>query len=223
MLQKSLKKKFYSRWVEAIMDQNPGLKEFAGSLRNEQITRFKDLQEEIGESRLRNIQSGAAEPANGVVNARATAGNYSEISILRRELQKRRRIKPLRKLFAEIPRVLQAIKPCMLMSPLSVSTFLKPGSIDFDLVVFDEASQLPTAEAIPSILRAKQVVVAGDENQLPPTSFFKASSIFLEEEESDDYDDYEPLESLLDNCVAVSPIFEESKIVWHYRSKDERF
>ncbi|MBU1131049.1 DUF3320 domain-containing protein [Patescibacteria group bacterium] len=215
-------KKFYSRWVEVIMDQNPGLKEFAGSLREEQIARFKDLQEEIGKSRLRNIQSGAADPASGVVTARSTTGNHSEIGILQKELQKKKSFKPLRKLFAEIPRVLQALKPCMLMSPLSVSTFLKPGSINFDLVVFDEASQLPTAEAIPSILRAKQVVVAGDEKQLPPTSFFKASSIFLEEEESDDYDDYEPLESLLDNCVAVRPIFEESKIVWHYRSKDER-
>ena len=67
------------------------------------------------------------------------------------------------------------------MSPLSVSTFLKPGALAFDLVVFDEASQLPTPQAIPAILRAKQVVVAGDRNQLPPTSFFESSLIFDED------------------------------------------
>ena len=108
------------------------------------------------------------------------------------------------------------------MSPVSVSTFLKPGSVNFDLVVFDEASQLPTPEAIPSILRGKQIIVAGDENQLPPTSFFSASTIFEEENELDSSEEFEPLESLLDNCIAIEPVFHESKIVWHYRSKDER-
>jgi very-short-patch-repair endonuclease len=107
------------------------------------------------------------------------------------------------------------------MSPVSVSTFLKPGALEFDLVVFDEASQLPTQEAIPSILRAKQVVVAGDENQLPPTSFFMVSSIFEDEDEDSD-DEFVPLESLLNECAAVKPIFQDANIVWHYRSKDER-
>ncbi len=109
----------------------------------------------------------------------------------------------------------------MLMSPLSVSTFLKPGSISFDVVVFDEASQLPTQEAVPAILRAKQVVVAGDANQLPPTAFFAASVIFDEETEEDS-EQFEPLESLLDDCVAVVPVFDRAHLRWHYRSRDER-
>ncbi len=214
-------KRFYQVWAETTLDSTPSLREFAGAIREEKIQQFKALDGRIQSSTLRRIQAMAAEPARSVTNAQTTAvQGASEIGILRRELQRRRRIKPLRKLFQEIPHVLQAIKPCMLMSPLSVSTFLKPGSISFDLVVFDEASQLPTQEAIPSILRAKQVVVAGDENQLPPTSFFMASSIFEEEEDSED--DYEPLESLLNDCVAVAPVFKESKIVWHYRSRDER-
>jgi len=119
--------------------------------------------------------------------------------------------------------VLQALKPCFLMSPLSVSTFLKPGALTFDLVIFDEASQLPTPQAVPAILRAEQVIVAGDRNQLPPMSFFE-SSVILDEEASDAAlrEQLEPLESLLDDCIAVFPKFEQAHLRWHYRSRDER-
>ena len=123
-----------------------------------------------------------------------------------------------------MPHVLQALKPCMLMSPLSVSTFLKPGTIHFDVVVFDEASQLPTAEAVASILRADQVIVAGDANQLPPSSFFDASLLANDSEVEDEEEQVAPeiLESLLDDCVASVPTFHESELRWHYRSRDER-
>ena len=111
------------------------------------------------------------------------------------------------------------------MSPISVSTYLKPGSVTFDLVVFDEASQLPTPEGIAAILRAKQVVVAGDRNQLPPSSFFRAQ-IELDEDDIDGDEDAEaaeePLESLLDDAVATVPLFREAYLKWHYRSRDER-
>lgn len=215
-------KKFYSQWIETLLNANPILLEFKGSLREEKISQFKDLDRKLQISMLKRIQYDASEPAKSVIGAQNNFGNGGEVGILRKELQKRKRIKPLRKLFNEIPHVLQALKPCMLMSPVSVSTFLKPGSISFDLVVFDEASQLPTPEAIPSILRGKQIIVAGDENQLPPTSFFSASTIFEEENELDSSEEFEPLESLLDNCIAIKPVFQERKIVWHYRSKDER-
>lgn len=214
-------KKFYSQWTEALLNANTSLLEFSGALREEKISRFKTLDRKLQESVLKQILYEASEPARGIKTARNTFIG-GEIGILQRELQKRKRIKPLRTLFNEIPHVLQTLKPCMLMSPVSVSTFLKPGSVNFDLVVFDEASQLPTQDAIPAILRGKQVIVAGDENQLPPTSFFSASTIFDEENELDEYEEFEPLESLLDNCIAIEPVFQESKIVWHYRSKDER-
>ena len=116
-----------------------------------------------------NVFDMASEPARSVIGAQSNFGNGGEVEFYERNY-KRKRIKPLRKLFNEIPHVLQALKPCMLMSPVSVSTFLKPGSVYFDLVIFDEASQLPTRKRSP-ILRGKQIVVAGDENQLPPTFF----------------------------------------------------
>lgn len=215
-------KRFYSQWIESLLNTNPTLIGFIGPLREKKIDQFKDLDRKLQISMLKRIQYNASEPAMSVVGAKSDFGNGGEVGILRKELQKRKRIKPLRRLFNEIPHVLQALKPCMLMSPVSVSTFLKPGSVNFDLVVFDEASQLPTSEAIPSILRGKQIIVAGDENQLPPTSFFLASSIFEDEDEIGVSEELEPLESLLNDCIAIEPVFLENRIIWHYRSKDER-
>jgi len=219
---KFFEKKFYSRWVESYLNTIPTLLEFSGPLRNEKVSQFKELDKKLQVSMLKRIRQVAYEPTRNVMAAQDKYGNGGEVGILRKELQKKKRIKPLRRLFNEIPHVLQALKPCMLMSPISVSTFLKPGSIHFDLIVFDEASQLPTPEAIPAILRGKQIVVAGDENQLPPSTFFSASTIFEEESEEDVTEEYEPLESLLNNCLAIYPVFQEGKLLWHYRSKDER-
>ena len=216
-------RRFYTAWVNTALQSSPGLALFAGARREEQIVRFRALDARIRESALSRIKHVAAEPARRVATARDLGDIASEIAILRRELEKQRRFKPLRKLFAEIPSVLKALKPCMLMSPLSVSTFLKPEAMAFDVVVFDEASQLPTQEAIAAILRATQVVVAGDAKQLPPTSFFTASVIFDEEgEDAGTSEGLEPLESLLDDCVAIFPVFDRAHLRWHYRSRDER-
>jgi len=83
---------------------------------------------------------------------------------------------PLRQLFAAAPQVMTALKPRWAMSPLVVSQLLPGDHPYFDVVVFDEASQIVPADAIPSILRAKRVIVAGDRHQLPPTSFFSSAS-----------------------------------------------
>jgi very-short-patch-repair endonuclease len=214
---------FYTVWTKRVIERAPALQLFSPQRRAERVERFRRLDERIRQSALSQIKAAATEPAYRIASAQTNLGDSGEVGVLRRELQKRKRIKPLRKLFAEIPHALQALKPCMLMSPLSVSTFLKPGSISFDLVVFDEASQLPTPQAIPSILRGRQVVVAGDEKQLPPTSFFEASVIFDEDApESELEEGLEPLESLLDDCVAINPVFQPTFLAWHYRSRDER-
>ncbi len=215
----ALEKKFYKLWAGEVLGESSVLQEFSGMRREERIEHFHALDRQIKASVLKKIQMSAAEPARRVMSAQGDFGSRSEAGILFRELQKRRRFKPLRKLFGEIPHVLQALKPCLLMSPTSVSTFLKPGLFSFDIVVFDEASQLPTQEGIAAILRSRQVVVAGDENQLPPTTFFDSSTWF-EQDENDD--ESEPLESLLDDCCAIHPFFTDERLLWHYRSKDER-
>ena len=219
----TFEKRFYRLCADAAIQSTESLADFAGPQRQELIEKFRLLDGKIRELVVKHIQAVSAEAVNQIKTSQDLGDVGSEIGILRRELQKQRRFKPLRKLFAETPHLLQALKPCMLMSPISVSTFLKPGSCDFDLAVFDEASQLPTAEAIPSILRAKQVIVAGDSKQLPPTSFFEAS-VFDEDEESegDLYTVPDPLDSLLDDCKAIVPVFQEAHLRWHYRSRDER-
>jgi len=218
----AFERRFYMFWANAALEGTPALALFTGVRREQLIDRFRQLDESVRMAALARIKALASEPARRVAGARDVPGTSSEVGILRRELERQRRFKPLRKLFGEIPNVLKALKPCMLMSPLSVSTFLKPGAISFDLVVFDEASQLPTPEAIPAILRGAQVVVAGDSKQLPPTSFFKASVIFDETPEAEAGEEFEPLESLLDDCVAIFPVFDQAHLRWHYRSRDER-
>jgi very-short-patch-repair endonuclease/DNA polymerase III delta prime subunit len=213
-------RRFYDLWISAVMAQSDVLTTFNAAQREELVKKFESLDNSIRTLAALHIQGEASDSARRLRAAQSSVTG-SEVGILRRELQKRKKIKPLRKLFSEIPHALQALKPCMLMSPISVSTYLKPGSVSFDLVVFDEASQLPTPEGIAAILRAKQVIVAGDRNQLPPTPFFKAQ-LELDDDDEDGSAADEPLESLLDDAVATVPLFREAYLKWHYRSKDER-
>ncbi len=119
----------------------------------------------------------------------------------------------LRALFEEIPTLLGVAAPCMLMSPITVAQYLRPRANLFDLVVFDEASQMSTAEAAGSIARGKAAIVVGDPKQLPPTSFFHADATDEDEIENED------LESVLDDCLALG--LPERHLLWHYRSKHE--
>ncbi|GAB3490360.1 AAA domain-containing protein [Flexivirga lutea] len=125
---------------------------------------------------------------------------------------------PLRDLLPQAPELLTAVAPCWVMSPLLVASTLPPG-VWFDVVVFDEASQIPPAEAISAISRGAQVVVSGDRRQLPPTSFFRG----VEEPRDHDANDEEPAavtaESILD---ALSPLLPSRELTWHYRALDER-
>ncbi len=145
-----------------------------------------------------------------------------EISILRREAEKKRRIIPLRKLFKTIPTLLQKLKPCFMMSPLSVSYFLDSEMYSFDMVIFDEASQILPEDAIGAIYRGKQVIIAGDTKQMPPTNFFSAAAKNTDDYDVDeDSDEYYPdivSESILDEATTCLP---PCTLLWHYRSKDE--
>ena len=119
----------------------------------------------------------------------------------------------LRSLFDKIPNLLRKLCPCMLMSPISVAQYIDPSFPKFDLVIFDEASQLPTAEAAGTIARGENVVIVGDPKQLPPTNFFSSNRIDEENSEKED------LESLLDDCLAIS--MPQQYLKWHYRSRHE--
>jgi very-short-patch-repair endonuclease len=140
--------------------------------------------------------------------------------VIRKQAALRRGHLPLRRLLDQAGDVLFAVKPCWAMSPLMVSQVL-PAARLFDVVIFDEASQIVPADAIPSIIRAHQVVVAGDDHQLPPTNFFRQFG----DPAAEDEDDEETVsfgagfESVLD---ALRPLLPTAPLNWHYRSRDER-
>ena len=149
---------------------------------------------------------------------REGAPDGSELGILLREVNKKRRHMPLRDLFARIPSILQRLKPCLMMSPLAVSTYLDTPELMFDLVIFDEASQVRPHDAICAIYRGRQLVVGGDPRQLPPTDFFMRTGEEAEETGVDDVGTA-PFESLLDVCLALG--LTRKPLKWHYRSRRE--
>lgn len=139
-----------------------------------------------------------------------------ELQIINREINKKRRHMPIRKLMSEAGRAIQAIKPVFMMSPMSIATYVPPRSVQFDLVVFDEASQVKPVDAFGAIIRGNQTVVVGDSKQLPPTSFFDSLT------ESDDEEDYESvadMESILSLFLGKGA--PERMLRWHYRSRHD--
>ncbi|MGW8289541.1 MAG: DEAD/DEAH box helicase, partial [Candidatus Bathyarchaeia archaeon] len=143
----------------------------------------------------------------------------SEATTLMKEALKKRKLMPIRNLLQRIPHLLSKLKPCLLMSPMSVSQFLPPELMKFDMILFDEASQIVPEDAIGTIYRGKTIVVAGDNKQLPPTSFFQKS--LLEDIDWDEVtdEDVEVFDSILDECAGVGlPV---KTLRWHYRSKHE--
>ena len=143
-----------------------------------------------------------------------------ETALVRKEAAKKRRHLSVRQLFAQAPHVLSALRPCWTMSPVLAAEMIPLNQRLFDVVIFDEASQIPPAEAIGSLARASQAVVAGDSRQLPPTSFFGRDSAGDEPEEQEETVALTAdIESLLDVADAL---LRDKMLQWHYRSRDDR-
>lgn len=140
-----------------------------------------------------------------------------ELAELQHEIGKQRAHKAIRKLLSLTPHVSRLLKPCMLMSPLSVAQYLTPDAEPFDVVIFDEASQIPVWDAIGAIGRGKSAIIVGDPRQMPPTSFFSRSRTEGDEEQEEEIE--QDLESILDECLACG--IPQMNLTWHYRSKAE--
>lgn len=212
----TFKCQFLRCWLDSAFFDRKSLKQFLGINHEQVIEQFRELdckQMELAKVRIRHKLSGS-------VDASWEGAASSEIGLLQRESHKRRAHKSLRKLFKEIPNVLRELKPCLMMSPLTVAQLLDPKLFSFDLVIFDEASQIPPEDSIGAILRGKKVVVAGDTRQLPPTSFFQ-SAVLTPEDDEDELEELIPvdLDSILDECASSN--FPECMLEWHYRSRHE--
>ncbi|MDO7874843.1 DUF3320 domain-containing protein [Hymenobacter sp. ASUV-10] len=201
-------------WLEFLQklayEQYPALRQFERAGHEEIISRFQKADHDsLYHNRIRAMQR----HFEGLPTLLAGG----QMLVLKNEFAKKARHKPLRRLLAEAGRAVQAIKPVLMMSPLSVASFLPPGALEFDLVVFDEASQVKPVDALGAIARGRQLVVVGDSKQLPPSSFF--DSLTTAEETTDDEHPTADIPSILELCKARQ--MPERLLRWHYRSRHE--
>jgi very-short-patch-repair endonuclease/DNA polymerase III delta prime subunit len=205
-----LKVAYYQALVRMAFRVFPELAEFDGLSHEQLVRQFRKLDES-------RIESARHEVAAAHYDAipRGVAG---EMAVVRREIEKRKRHKSIRQLIREAGTAIQSIKPVFMMSPISVAQYLEPGGVSFDLLIFDEASQVSPVDALGAMARTKQVVVVGDDKQLPPTRFFNK---MVDEDLSADYDEQDAkagdLESILGLCLAQG--VPKRTLRWHYRSR----
>ncbi|WP_182865989.1 DUF3320 domain-containing protein [Rhodopirellula sp. JC639] len=152
-------------------------------------------------------------------NLPARSADGGQVSVVMRETNKKRRHMPIRRLIKEAGHAIQKIKPVFMMSPLSVAQYLEPGAVEFDLLVIDEASQVQPVDALGAIARSKQIVVVGDQRQLPPTDFFGRMSDDKPDDDDDAVTNASDLESILGLCEAQG--LPSRMLSWHYRSRHE--
>lgn len=208
---------YLNSWILEGMRKFPNLSNFNPKYHREVLEQFKILDDEI-------IKINRYRLAKKLFNNRpkqnfVTAGlRSSESNILTREMMKKRNIKPLRTILSLTKNYIIKVKPCFLMSPLSVSKFLDKNEFMgfFDVVIFDEASQVAPEDAIGSIMRGKQLIVVGDEKQLPPTSFFSSN---LYDSMDDFASDVDTFDSILEECTGIG--LPTVMLNYHYRSKKE--
>lgn len=204
------KKCVYYNFIRSELLLDDVLCQFSGLNLEEVAARFKELSEEYERQTRKLLYEKLVEN----VPKPDTEGehNLERVLLLRAEKSNMKGT-TLRALFSKIPHILASCCPCMLMSPTSVTQFLDIDMDKFDLVIFDEASQLQTCKAVGCIARGKNVIVVGDPKQLPPTTFFNVDY------KDDEHYEVEDLDSILDDCLALG--MPENHLLWHYRSLHE--
>lgn len=216
--------------LNTLIAKSRSLSGFSGIKQQERIARFKDLDatytrsvQEMIVARLSKRVGDLLHPPKqkSADDAKAKSDTArvieTELALLKRECEKKKRFLPPRKLLAETSHVAKELKPCFLMSPLSVAQYLPEAGDQFDLIIFDEASQMTVWDAVGVIARGKQLIVVGDPKQLPPTNFFMKGD--GGEAATDEDVVVEDLESVLDECLSSG--MQSAHLNWHYRSRHE--
>ena len=211
LLVPAFRKEYAKTLITLIIDSSDTFRDFSASLFEEKISRLNALGNEFEKLTRQEIYLRIAKT---LPNLTKDANAKSALGILQHAIKSGGRGVSIRTLFSKIGNIMLKLCPCVLMSPLSCAQYLAPNEDSpFDVVIFDEASQLPTCKAVGVIARGKNAVIVGDPKQMPPTSFFR-EMVF-----DDDNYEIEDLESILDDCLAVG--MPELHLLWHYRSRHE--
>lgn len=197
-------------WLSTVVEDEAVIRTFISAEHERRIGDFRALDDKFTDITRQWIRARLCAELPSV----ESVNKNTEWGVLRHEVNKKKRHLPLRELLSRIPSVVLRLTPCLLMSPLSIAQYLSADASNFDVVVFDEASQIPVWDAIGAMARGRQVVMVGDPKQLPPTNFFDRA-----ESDADDEDVEGDLESILDECLGAS--LPTRNLSWHYRSKHE--
>lgn len=207
---RAIARTLFKEWAIQMIDADEELRRFNGLVFEDVIARYRQLTEHFQELTKKELY---CRLAARIPNISIEAATGSEVNILKRNIANGGRGSSIRHIIDQIPNLLPKLCPCMLMSPISVAQFIDLDQPKFDLVIFDEASQMPTSEAVGAIGRGQALIVVGDNKQMPPTSFFATQQVDDEDAEIDD------LDSILDDCQALS--LPDHYLAFHYRSKHE--
>jgi very-short-patch-repair endonuclease/DNA polymerase III delta prime subunit len=198
-------------WSERVLEDDDILRQFSSAEHEDAINKFRELDSKFQKTTARYIEARLSAGLPG----ESDVPQSSQWGLIKREITKRAKHKPVRRLLEEAPDAITRLAPCLMMSPLSVAQYLPSDQSLFDVVIFDEASQITVWDAVGSIARGKQVIVAGDPKQMPPTNFFSRS-----DDDADGDIDYDgDLESILDELRSSN--VPELTLNLHYRSRRE--
>lgn len=212
-INKQLLASYYKVQIERTVRQNSSLNRYDRESFEELVSDLTALEKEYRDQVVSSIPG----RLDDIIAARSK--NYYSRQEIDRFILSNGKRRSIRSLFSTCSEYITDICPCLLMSPMSVSQFLEPGKQVFDIVVFDEASQIQTCKAIGAIARGKDLVVVGDSKQMPPTNFFKKAVSDDDEEYSVEAERMQDLESILDDCDTLG--LPSTRLSWHYRSNNE--
>ncbi|MDR3487487.1 MAG: DUF3320 domain-containing protein [Bradyrhizobium sp.] len=201
----------YARWwLPNVIDNDSALRDFHRFQHENAISDFREIDDLVRACAARRVTRAIA---HGLPSVQSVPRN-SELGLLRHQMELQRPSRSIREMISALPNAFPKLAPCMLMSPISIAQYLPPGQALFDVVIFDEASQITTWDAVGAIARGRQTIIVGDPKQLPPTNFFGRN------DEDDDAIEYEKdLESILDEAKAAGIPVRDLR--WHYRSRSE--
>ncbi|MCW2247705.1 very-short-patch-repair endonuclease [Azospirillum fermentarium] len=204
---------YFEALLADMVRHDPELARFDGDAQARLVQEFADLDlKRIELARLEVVVAHHQRLPKG-------GGAAGPLGVLRGEMARRRGHMPIRQLMLKAGPAVQALKPVLMMSPLSVAQFLAPGAVTFDLLVIDEASQIQPVDSLGAIARCRQMVVVGDERQLPPTRFFSRMIAGDSGEEEDGGASVADMESILGLCHARG--LPQRMLRWHYRSRHQ--